>query len=92
LQKLSSNAVNVHKAIQNFEVAINNIKGNLPQVNVNSEPSTEHAQKDHNINAEANEACDIIVIQMKHRFEGATHTLTFAAIGPQLFMAYKMFS
>jgi hypothetical protein len=39
LQKLSSNAVRVRKAIQHFEVAINDIRENLPQVNGNPEPS-----------------------------------------------------
>jgi hypothetical protein len=37
LQKVSCNAVSVHKDIQ---VAMNNILANLPQVNGNSEPST----------------------------------------------------
>jgi hypothetical protein len=58
---VSSNAVNVRKAIQHFEAAINDIRGNLPQVNGNPEPSTKRARKDHNVNAEANEACVIIV-------------------------------
>jgi hypothetical protein len=55
----------------------------------NPEPSTKRARKDHNVNAEANEACDIIGSQMKHRFEEASHTLPFALIEPQLFMEHK---
>jgi hypothetical protein len=42
LQKVSSNAVSVRKAIEHFEVATNDIRGNLPQVNGNPEPSTKH--------------------------------------------------
>jgi hypothetical protein len=38
-----SNALNVCKAIQLFEVALNDIRRNLPQVNGNSELSTKHA-------------------------------------------------
>jgi hypothetical protein len=89
LQKVSSNAVSVRKAIQHFEVAPNVIRGNPPQVNGNPEPSTKRAPKDHNINAEANEVCGAIVTQMKHRFEEESHTLPFALIEPQLFMAHK---
>jgi hypothetical protein len=50
---------------------------------------SKRAQKDHNINAEVNEACDIIVTQMKHRFEEANHALPFTLIEPQLFMVHK---
>jgi hypothetical protein len=41
LEKVPSNTV--CKAIQHFEVAVNNIRENLPQLNDNSEPSTKHA-------------------------------------------------
>jgi hypothetical protein len=40
LQKVSNNAVGVLKDIQHFEVAINDIRENLSQVNGNPEPST----------------------------------------------------
>jgi hypothetical protein len=43
---------------------------------------------DHNINAEANEACDIIVTQIKHCFEAEIHTLPFALIETQLSMEH----
>jgi hypothetical protein len=86
---VSSNAVSVCKAVQYFEVAMNNIRGNLSEVNGNPEPSTKRARKDHNINAQANEACDITVTKMKHHFEEASHTLPFALIEPQIFMAHK---
>jgi hypothetical protein len=91
LQKVSSNvvSVSVRKAIQHFEVAINDIRGNILQVTGNPEPSTKRARKDHNINAEANETCDAIVTQRKHRFEEASHTLPFALIEPQLFRAHR---
>jgi hypothetical protein len=81
-KKVPSSAASVHKAIQHFEVAINDIGVNLPPVNGNSEPSTKRVRKDHNINSEANEACDIIVIQMKYHFEEANHTLPFVLIEP----------
>jgi hypothetical protein len=91
LQKVSSHAVSVHKAIQYFKAAINDIRENLPQVNGNSKPSTKLAQNDHNIHAEVIKVCDIIVTQMKHCFEEESHTLPFAATEPQLSMAQNVF-
>jgi hypothetical protein len=78
---VSSNAVSVRKAIQHFEVAINDIRENVPQVTGNPEPSTKRARKDQNVNAEANKACGTN--------ERASHTVPFALTEPQFFMAHK---
>jgi hypothetical protein len=43
MQKNSSNAVSAHEAIRHFEVAINYIRRNVPQVNGNPEPSIKRA-------------------------------------------------
>jgi hypothetical protein len=47
-----------------FEVAINDIREDITQVNANPEPLTKLGRKDHNINAEAKEGP-----QTEHRFE-----------------------
>jgi hypothetical protein len=77
---VSSNAISVCKLIQ----PLNDIRANPPQVKGNPE-LTKRVQKYHNINAEANEVCDIRMSQMKHDFKGATHTLPIALAEPQHF-------
>jgi hypothetical protein len=87
---LSADALNICTAIQHFETAINVIRNNLPELEGNSERPTKRARKDVNTSAEAKEACDIIVNQMKHRFQEAHHTKCFSLIEPQLFAAHKV--
>jgi hypothetical protein len=65
------------------------ILGGTASSECNLEPSTKCAWKDYNVNAEANEVCDIRVTQMKHCFKEASHTWAFAVIELQLFMMHK---
>jgi hypothetical protein len=62
----------------------------LPELERNSERPIKRARKDVNTSAEAKEACDITVNQMKHRFEEAHHTKCFSLIEPELFAAHKV--
>ena len=89
LQKLSTTAVNVITAIWHFESAMNDIRNNLLELEKNLACSIKRARKEINISAEAKEACDIIVTQIKCRFEEAQHTLCFVLIEPQLFAVNK---
>lgn len=89
LQKSSTNATTVRTQLQHFESAINDIRNNLPEPDCNSHYSVKRVRKDSDVRVEAREACDIIVNQIKHRFEQVLHTPCFDLIEPRLFAAHK---